>query len=58
MTIWKKLQTNLLKSEKTSSFVMPILPVIYLQLVAYYVAKLNGCDIDKPRNLAKSVTVE
>lgn len=43
---------------KTSAFVMPILPVIYLQLVAYYVAKLNGCDIDKPRNLAKSVTVE
>lgn len=32
--------------------------VVPLQLFAYYVAKLNGCDIDKPKNLAKSVTVE
>ena len=37
---------------------MPILTVIPLQLIAYEVAKLRGCDIDKPRNLAKSVTVE
>jgi glucosamine--fructose-6-phosphate aminotransferase (isomerizing) len=29
-----------------------------LQLLAYYVARENGCDIDKPKNLAKSVTVE
>ena len=36
----------------------PILNVIPMQLIAYYVAKLRGCDIDKPRNLAKSVTVE
>ena len=35
-----------------------ILSVIPLQLLAYYVAKERGCDIDKPRNLAKSVTVE
>ena len=32
--------------------------IIPLQLFAYYVAKANGCDIDKPKNLAKSVTVE
>ena len=32
--------------------------IILLQLIAYNVAKLNGCDIDKPKNLAKSVTVE
>jgi glucosamine--fructose-6-phosphate aminotransferase (isomerizing) len=32
--------------------------VILLQLLAYYVASLRGCDVDKPRNLAKSVTVE
>ena len=32
--------------------------IVPLQLLAYYVAKENGCDIDKPRNLAKSVTVE
>lgn len=36
----------------------PILSIIPLQLIAYEVAKLNNCDIDKPRNLAKSVTVE
>ena len=36
----------------------PALAVIPMQLLAYYVAKENGCDIDKPKNLAKSVTVE
>ncbi len=36
----------------------PILTAVVLQLFAYYVAKKRGCDIDKPRNLAKSVTVE
>lgn len=43
---------------KVHNIVMPILTVIPLQLIAYEVAKLRGCDIDKPRNLAKSVTVE
>ena len=38
--------------------VLPSMPLIPLQLFAYYVALLKGCDIDKPRNLAKSVTVE
>ena len=36
----------------------PVLAVLPMQLLAYYVAKENGCDIDKPKNLAKSVTVE
>ena len=36
----------------------PILAVIPLQLLAYYAALARGCDVDKPRNLAKSVTVE
>ena len=36
----------------------PIINIIPLQLLAYYIAKLRGCDVDKPRNLAKSVTVE
>lgn len=39
-------------------FVKPSLAILPLQLFAYYVALLKGCDIDKPRNLAKSVTVE
>lgn len=43
---------------KLHNIVMPILTVIPLQIIAYEVAKLKGCDIDKPRNLAKSVTVE
>ncbi len=38
--------------------VQPLVAVIPLQLLAYHVARLRGCDIDKPRNLAKSVTVE
>ena len=37
---------------------MPIPTMTVLQLFAYYVALQRGCDIDKPRNLAKSVTVE
>ena len=36
----------------------PSLTVVPLQLLSYHIAKLRGCDIDKPRNLAKSVTVE
>ena len=43
---------------KTHPFFTPILSVIPLQLFAYYAAKARGCDVDKPRNLAKSVTVE
>ena len=38
--------------------VQPLLAVVPLQLLAYHVARRRGCDIDKPRNLAKSVTVE
>ena len=43
---------------KISPFMLPSLSVIPMQLFAYYVASMKGCDIDKPRNLAKSVTVE
>ena len=42
----------------TSEWVSPILNVVPLQLFAYEIGLLKGCDIDKPRNLAKSVTVE
>ncbi|MBV4431240.1 glutamine--fructose-6-phosphate transaminase (isomerizing) [Clostridium tyrobutyricum] len=41
-----------------SDILSPVLVVIYLQLLAYYIAVDKGCDVDKPRNLAKSVTVE
>lgn len=43
---------------KTDELFQQLLTIIPLQLIAYEVAKLNNCDIDKPRNLAKSVTVE
>jgi glucosamine--fructose-6-phosphate aminotransferase (isomerizing) len=43
---------------RTMNFLMPILSVIPLQLLAYYIAVLRGCNVDQPRNLAKSVTVE
>ena len=41
-----------------SEFIMPILTIVPLQLLSFYVALKRGCDIDKPKNLAKSVTVE
>ena len=43
---------------ETSQALVPLLSVIPLQLLAYHVAVLRGCDVDQPRNLAKSVTVE
>lgn len=44
--------------QDTDELLSPILAVLPLQLLAYYIARERGCDIDKPRNLAKSVTVE
>ncbi|GAA0758985.1 glutamine--fructose-6-phosphate transaminase (isomerizing) [Clostridium sartagoforme] len=43
---------------RTSTLLAPVISVVPLQLIAYYIAKQKGCDVDKPRNLAKSVTVE
>lgn len=43
---------------ETNPFIAPILSVIPLQLLSYYISKEKGLDVDKPRNLAKSVTVE
>jgi len=43
---------------KTTDPLIPMLSVIPLQLLAYHIAVMRGCDVDKPRNLAKSVTVE
>ncbi len=49
---------NTVAVPKTHPVVQPSLGIVPLQLFAYYVALQRGCDIDKPRNLAKSVTVE
>lgn len=43
---------------KIKDILLPVISVIPLQLLAYYIAVQRGCDVDKPRNLAKSVTVE
>ncbi len=43
---------------KNDTFLTPVLMTIPLQLLAYYIALQKGCDVDQPRNLAKSVTVE
>ena len=43
---------------KINNFIAPVLAVIPLQLISYYTAKARGCEIDQPRNLAMSVTVE
>jgi glucosamine--fructose-6-phosphate aminotransferase (isomerizing) len=42
----------------TDPLLSPLLTVVPLQLLAYHIAVLRGCDVDRPRNLAKSVTVE
>jgi len=54
----KKVADDVIYIPKTLEMLTPILSVIPLQLFAYHVAVLRGCDVDKPRNLAKSVTVE
>ena len=43
---------------ETEECLTPLLTVIPLQLLAYHIAVVKGCDVDQPRNLAKSVTVE
>ena len=53
-----KLFDTVIRIPETSPYVSPILSVIPLQLLAYYISKEKGLDVDKPRNLAKSVTVE
>jgi len=54
----KRLSDQIIYVPKTIDFLSPILNVIPLQLLSYYIAVKRGCDVDKPRNLAKSVTVE
>jgi len=54
----EKVADQVIYIPKTHQVLAPILTVIPLQLLAYYMAVYRGCDVDKPRNLAKSVTVE
>ncbi|AEG58667.1 glutamine--fructose-6-phosphate transaminase (isomerizing) [Desulforamulus ruminis] len=54
----EKVADQVIYIPKTHQVLAPILTVIPLQLLAYYMSVCRGCDVDKPRNLAKSVTVE
>ena len=54
----EKYVDHVMKVPETDELLIPILTVVPLQLLAYYAAITRGCDVDKPRNLAKSVTVE
>ena len=49
---------EIIRVPRISEFYQPLLNIIPFQFIAYEVAKLKGCDVDKPKNLAKSVTVE
>ena len=54
----EKVADHVIYIPPTLDCLQPLLTVVPLQLLAYHVAVLRGCDVDKPRNLAKSVTVE
>ncbi len=56
--VFQKTVDHVITVPDTHPMLLPSLDVIPMQLFAYYVALMRGCDIDKPRNLAKSVTVE
>ena len=53
-----ELADDVIQVPPVEDFLQPIVTMIPLQLLAYHIAVLRGCDVDKPRNLAKSVTVE
>lgn len=57
-TTIKQMADYVIEIPKTMEFVSPLLTVIPLQLISYHVAVMRGCNVDQPRNLAKSVTVE
>ncbi len=56
--VLKEMVNDVFEIPESHPAVTPLLAIIPLQLFAYYIAVLRGCDVDQPRNLAKSVTVE
>ena len=54
----KSLADHCIEIPDTQEFLTPLLTTIPLQLLSYHIALMRGCDVDQPRNLAKSVTVE
>jgi glucosamine--fructose-6-phosphate aminotransferase (isomerizing) len=56
--ICREIGADVIEIPTTKELLLPILEIVPLQLLAYHIAVLRGCDVDQPRNLAKSVTVE
>ena len=54
----KQLVEHAIQIPQAPELLLPVLEVVPLQLLAYHIAVRRGCDVDQPRNLAKSVTVE
>ena len=55
---WPSRADDVIYVPEVPEYLQPLVAVVPLQLLAYHIALLRGCDVDKPRNLAKSVTVE
>jgi glucosamine--fructose-6-phosphate aminotransferase (isomerizing) len=53
-----RLADHVIEIPSAHELLLPILEIVPLQLLAYHIAVRRGCDVDQPRNLAKSVTVE
>jgi glucosamine--fructose-6-phosphate aminotransferase (isomerizing) len=54
----KGMADDVIEIPETDETLVPLISVIPLQLLSYYIAVMRGCNVDQPRNLAKSVTVE
>jgi glucosamine--fructose-6-phosphate aminotransferase (isomerizing) len=54
----KKMANHVIEVPETPEYLAPLISVVPLQLLSYYIAVMRGCNVDQPRNLAKSVTVE
>lgn len=57
-TVVKEIADHVIEIPETSDALVPLLSVVPLQLLSYHIAVMRGCNVDQPRNLAKSVTVE
>jgi glucosamine--fructose-6-phosphate aminotransferase (isomerizing) len=57
-TVVREMSDYVIEVPETEEIFSPILTTIPLQLLSYHIAILRGCNVDQPRNLAKSVTVE
>jgi len=57
-TVIEKMADYVIEVPETSEYLTPLISVIPLQLLSYHIAVMRGCNVDQPRNLAKSVTVE